>query len=201
MQRFLYLAVVILALAGWLYTSGQIGSVSLGPGVKAPEKPFQTSARSGKFSFEGYQITPLAEFQITGKVLARSNYFLGREADLSPVDLAMGWGRMSDEAVLEQLKITQSGRWYYWKTKDQYPIPRREIETHSANMHMIPGNSRVKAKLKRVKKGMVVSITGKLVQVDGEDGWRWVSSTTRQDTGGGACEVIFIEELSIVERG
>ena len=58
-----------------------------------------------------------------------------------PEDLALGWGRMSDSDVLAKIDITQSGRFYYWHV-DDFPIPRREIETSSANMHMIPSDDR-----------------------------------------------------------
>ena len=51
---------------------------------------------------------------------------------------------MSDqEAVLQSIDISQSGRWYLvWTTRD-FPIPRRAIETQSANMHMVPANGMV----------------------------------------------------------
>jgi hypothetical protein len=75
--------------------------------------------------------------------LSSERYSLGREADLSPVDLALGWGKMSDEAVLSKINITQSNRFYYWHV-DAFPIPRREIEINSANMHMIPADDRIK---------------------------------------------------------
>ena len=28
--------------------------------------------------------------------------------------------------------------------------------------------------------------------------WRWISSMTREDTGGGACEVIFVQDLEVL---
>jgi len=53
-------------------------------------------------------------------------------------------------------------------------------------------------RLKAVKPGDTVRIRGYLVQVEGKDGWRWRSSLTRDDTGGGACELIFIQELDVL---
>ena len=37
-----------------------------------------------------------------------------------------------------------------------------------------------------------VRIDGWLVEASASDGWRWRSSTTRDDTGGGACEVVYV---------
>ena len=46
---------------------------------------------------------------------------MDRESDLAPVDLALGWGRMSDEAILKDIQISQSGRFYFWHTVDCSP--------------------------------------------------------------------------------
>jgi len=98
-----------------------------------------------------------------------------------------------------RIDISQSGRFYYWQTK-AFPIPRREIETHSANMHMIPADAAVAYQLKRVRVGDVVSLDGLLVEADKANGWRWRSSLTRDDTGGGACELVYVQSLTIQPR-
>ncbi len=171
--------------------------VILGPGVMAAQAPLQEKPASARsVVIDDYVITPLARFKIRAKVLSKEEYGMGREADLSPVDLALGWGRMSDEEVLKSISISQSGRWYRWQT-DTFPIPRREIEKSSANMHMIPGNKQVESILSKVREGHIVSIHGHLVQVMAKDGWHWVSSLSRDDTGSGACELILVESLEI----
>jgi hypothetical protein len=167
------------------------------PGVLASEDPLQENiSHSQPFSFKNYTITPLANFDMTARVLSRENYYTGREADLSPVDFAMGWGPMSDSQVLSKISIAQSGRWYHWQV-DAFPIPRRDIETHSANMHMIPADDSVNNTLANVRTGNIIILHGKLVRIDATDGWHWQSSLTRDDTGDGACEVIYVEDLSI----
>lgn len=170
--------------------------VSYSPGVVAPHTPEQQSASSDSFEHKGYTITPLADFEITARVLSREDYHLGPEAVLSPVDLALGWGPMSDEQVLSKITITQSNRWYHWRV-DEFPIPRRDIERNSANMHMLPANESVESVIKQTSRGDVVSLRGKLVLVTKPDGWRWKSSLTRDDTGNGSCEVVWVEAFSI----
>lgn len=144
---------------------------------------------------EDYVITPLADVEITAKVLGKENYWMGRESDISPVDLALGWGKMSDPAVLDHITISQSSRWYYWKTP-KFPIPRREIETQSANMHIIPANDYVRENLKAVEEGQHVKMRGNLVRVDANDGWFWKSSLTRNDTGNHACELVYVTDMA-----
>lgn len=190
-------AVIFAVLAVWFFFIRD-NSVELGPGVHAPDPPVQNTIMESPSMLQGeYVITPLADFQVQAKVLGRKNYSWGRESDLSPVDLALGWGRMSDESILEHFDISQSGRWYYWRT-DRLVIPRNEIQTSSANMHMIPASDEIAERLNDVKEGEIVQFSGKLVNVEAGDGWRWISSTTRNDRGNGSCEVVWVEDFEIV---
>jgi hypothetical protein len=142
-----------------------------------------------------YTIHELAKFRIRARILSKTNYYMGREADLSPTDLALGWQKMSDLKVLEKISISQSGRWYYWRTPN-FPIPRRDIETMSANMHLIPLNDKVEDQIDATQEGDIIEISGSLVKVtSNSDSWIWKSSLTRNDTGNGACEIILVKEL------
>ncbi|NNC99437.1 MAG: hypothetical protein HKN85_04570 [Gammaproteobacteria bacterium] len=188
---------LILLVAWKIVTREQ--AVSYGPGIMASAIPKQTEPDStSRLMYDGYQITPLADFHVIAKVLSKRKYRLGREADLSPIDLTLGWGRMSDESVLAKLSISQSNRWYRWQAQE-LPIPRREIETHSANMHLIPADSSVERALNRIRKGELIELHGQLVSVSSDDGWQWTSSLTRNDTGAHACELILVE--SVIPRG
>ena len=175
------------------------GSVSLGPGVMVSEVPLQESITSDtSHNFDDYTINEVATFRLKAKVLAKKNYYTGRESELSPTDLALGWGNMSDETILEQVEISQSNRFYYWRV-ESFPIPRKEIETHSANMHLIPADDSIKSTIGNIRIGDIIEISGSLVNVTTQDdNWRWKSSQTRSDTGKGACELILVKSLYIV---
>jgi len=123
-----------------------------------------------------------------------------RRGELSPVDLALGWGPMSDGTVLDAIDIDQYGRFYHWSTSSP-PIPLTEIGLHSANMHLIPADASVAAALDEVRRGHVVRFEGELIQAEHPDGFRWRSSLTRRDAGGGACEVVFVKRLEVVAPG
>lgn len=184
---------------GWLWWSAR--TVARADGIIAPNDPAQIDldASQPPISFKDAILHPLAKFSVTARVLSRENYHFDAEADLSPTDLALGWGRMSDSAVLSKIDISQGGRFYYWRVKT-FPIPQREIETHSANMHMLPATALVAHELKRVRVGDVVTFDGLLVEADKPNGWKWRSSMTRDDTGDGACEVVYVQDLYIGPR-
>jgi len=190
---------VVISLLGYgAYQQWQSRYVTYGPGVIAPIAPQQSNV-SGAYhlsSFNDYQITPLAKFNVSARVLSTKTYNFGREAQLSPIDFALGWGRMSDEAILSQIKISQSGRFYFWHVNN-FPIPREEIETQSANMHMVPVNSAIEKNLKDVRVGQVVNLQGYLIEAKAADGWHWKSSLSREDTGNGSCELMMVEHISV----
>lgn len=147
------------------------------------------------FDFNNYHIRALASFEARARVLGRKDYSHGREAELSPVDLALGWGPMSRDEVLEHIDISQRGRFYFWRV-EEYPIPREQIVIHSANMHLIPGNDEVKRQLRTIDTGDNIRFSGYLVRIDADDGWRWQSSLSRSDSGAGACEIVLVESIS-----
>lgn len=157
----------------------------------------QTETRRPPFAFKGHELKPLADFAITARVLSRENYRFDRAAELSPVDLALGWGPMTDDETLRRLTLSQGGRWYHYRWSGEPPIPVDEIVRHSANMHMIPANDDVADALSRVRPGHVVELRGQLVEARGADGSRWRSSMTRDDSGNGACEIVFVERVEL----
>lgn len=192
--RFLLLLPVALGL--WNYWQGR--PVVHPPGILVHAAPVEEALATTPpdLAKPGYQITPLESFSLEARVLGRERYRFDRAADLSPVDLALGWGPMSDQAVLERIDISQSGRFYFWRV-DRLPIPRREIETNSANMHMIPATGDVERQLLNLRPGQLVTLQGYLVEVHATDGWQWRSSLTREDTGAGACELVWVEKLDV----
>ncbi|MBR9884700.1 MAG: hypothetical protein GYB21_14030 [Oceanospirillales bacterium] len=188
MRRVLFIAVIALIATLYLQKSEQTQP----DGVLVPSSPIQAQISPSSFQFEGYRIERLAGFQLEARVLGQERYNLDRESDLARYDLALGWGPMSDNRVLEQIEISQSGRWYHWKTQ-QLPIPRRDIERSSANMHMIAANDWIEEQIADAVPGSLIRLEGFLVRAVGNDGWRWQSSLTRDDTGQGACELIFVD--------
>lgn len=175
------------------------GTVKLSPGVKVENIPWQLNIDNPTpFEFKGFKFIPIAEFDLKGKILSKHRYFIGRETKLSDTDLAMGWGKMSDENIIKHFKITQGSRWYRWRSKN-LPIPMSEVSSSSANMHLIPANNSVKSMIHNSKKGQIVNFTGYLVRVEYGKNWWWQSSTTRSDTGAHACEVVYVENFEIIE--
>ncbi len=173
-------------------------AVSLPAGVTAPTPPRQKKLIEAPVFVRGdFIIRPVASFELDARVLARERYRFDRSADISPIDLALGWGPMSNQEVIDQIKITQSRRFYWWRVK-RYPIPRRQIIENSANMHMVPANDDVRDQLYSLRRGELITISGYLANVTSGD-FTWRTSTTRTDAGAGACEIVWVEHIEVRE--
>lgn len=195
------LLIVLVLLSGMAYRDWSMREIQYAPGVLVAEVPKQENVRGlSLLAIDGYELTPRAEFEIRARVLSRENYSWGSEADLSPLDLALGWGVMSDQAVLDRIEISQGSRWYYTRYDLPAPVSDTAIIQNSGNMHMIPAQNRISKKLKGVRVGDIVRLKGMLVDVDHPSGWRWRTSLSREDTGGGSCEIVYLEEIEIEAR-
>src|SRR5262249_33704077 len=140
-RHLLLLLGVLVAVLAWRHAHRPIAH---DPGVLVAAEPLQETVDRGAFVLQkgNYSLKPLATFSLSARWLSRADYSWDTEAALAPVDLALGWGRMSDSAVLEKIDISQSGRFYYWRVRE-FPIPEREIIESSANMHLIPADQTV----------------------------------------------------------
>lgn len=194
-----HLALVSLVAYGVLQSFNETPVKSAG-GPLAPGLPYQVSVASEPFEYKGYLIVPMARIDLEARVLGKERYRFDRESDLAPIDLALGWGPMSDSRVLDQLHLSQRNRFLYW-TAEQLPIPRNLVVRSASNMHIVPSGQFVERQLTRVRPGQVVKIGGLLIRVEAPDGWRWVSSLTREDSGPGACELVWAERLEVIEPG
>lgn len=186
--KFLFLVVTLLALTWYMLSDDSITPAN---GVLAYKDPIQSATTAGPFPYKDYIITPIASFDITARVLGKERYRFDKGADLAPIDFAMGWQAMSDSKILSAIDISQGGRFYHWYTSD-FPIPRENIETQSANMHLVPSTKAIENQLDDIPVNGGVHIQGFLIQANRDDGFVWRSSTTRGDTGWGACELIWV---------
>jgi hypothetical protein len=166
-------------------------------GIPATAEPQQTANDLPKPFLNGkYTITPLARYSVTAVVLSRCRYRFDDGAELAPLDLALGWGSMSIASVINDLSISQSGRWYEYSWHGDPPLDPRDIATHSANTHCLPANAMIKKQLLAARRHDLVTLEGYLIEISTASGYHWRSSLSRDDTGGGACEVLWVTSVS-----
>lgn len=195
-MRALWLTFLISALS--LLAWQRCSPVEHSPGVLVTKAPEQTVLKPlpPSIAKDGWSLKPLATFSLEARVLGAKRYAEDFTSTIAPYDLALGWGPMSDEAVLEKIDISQKNRFYRWRYWGRAPIPERDITMHSANMHIIPADAAVLAQLASLRKGAIVRLAGSLVVATHPNATKpWCTSLKRDDEGEGACEVFYVREV------
>lgn len=191
MRRLLNLCILVAVVWGLVsWVKGP--SIRTGPGVLVPEEPLQEEyAPQLVAQIKDYKVTAVATYTVRARVLHTRRYWTDG-SDLVPYDVALGWGRMSDQSVLDHLKISQDNRFFFYQWWEAPPIPQKEIECHASNNHLIAANSDVADVISGLYPGEIVTMKGYLVNVTGPDGFHWETSLSRTDTGKGACELFYV---------
>lgn len=191
------LSIVAAIVLAWYAYERLNPPVTYSPGILIPDDPIQseTTPSDAPFMVGKFHLTPLAHFALDARVLHRKTYRYDSQAALVPVDLAVGWGPMSDQAVLDQLQVSQSRRFFFYEWQRQPPLDPDQITRHATNLHLIPASPALEDLCKSLHGGELIHLQGLLVEATGPGIGTWRSSLTRTDSGNGACELVWLEEL------
>jgi hypothetical protein len=191
-------ALVVVAAGLWMLNPWR--SIKHPPGVLVQNAPVQKPVSAVSLpKVEGWHLSAVAEYQLRARVLGTKRYHSGFGSDLVPVDVAVGWGKMSDQAVLDQFTLSMSNRFFFYAWDDAPAIPPDEIMRSAANNHIIAANDAVRKTIRSLIPGHIVTMRGYLVNATGPGGEAWYSSVRRDDTGNGACEVFYVTEATAVK--
>lgn len=146
-------------------------------------------------TFAGYHMNILEPYEGEFRIFSKKNYHFGQQAEISPLDLMVGWGEMTNPDIYQKIDFNQSNRFGYWRTNTTPPLPIPDLQRQMANMHIIPENATIARQLRRLDKDDLVYLKGQLVEVKDTTGWLWRSSLSREDTGNGACELMLVSEV------
>jgi len=166
------------------------------------------------FEKDGYlwQLTPLYDYDISALVVGRMNYqifSIYKYSSLLPIDLGLIWGSNVAGKVYQdkRIKFRQDSRWcwVWWNGDAVFNLDE------FSNNHLLTREKYLSSEAKKVNRGDQIRIKGKLVnitatplggnKIPGQNTITWKSSTTREDSGAGACEIIYVEEIKVLKKG
>ena len=181
---------------------------------KLLEDPIQTeilNPQKIEFEKEGiqYSLTPLYDYEINGLIVNKAKYdawYSINDTDtVFTTDLCMIWGSNVESGVYKSPKLafTQDIRFcfYNWWGEDL------EVDVNEvSNNHLVIDNEEIDETVQDLTEGDQIQVIGKLVNVDiSEIGTTnlssWKTSTDREDSYGGACEVIYVEKINMLKQG
>ncbi len=197
---------IFIALIGLIYSYLHLetlpDSISLDSSLNQEPIQKQTQEKSFEKSFEEniYRIDPLYDYEIWGLVVSQRDLddaWFNIYYDQDPYnlkDLCIIWG---DNLLGE--KYQKVSFWSeIWTCYYQYQRQEDKIrEDQLSNNHILPATPEISQLLESVEIGDQVRLKGHLVNYQVNGGSRR-TSTVRNDTGQGACEVVYTKELNIL---
>ncbi|CAM2064618.1 hypothetical protein SCOR_04555 [Sulfidibacter corallicola] len=172
------------------------------------QEPVQnpTDREEFMFHFAGtdYAVIPLADYEMWGLVVTHNNtqgiadiYHDASSVDTK--DICVVWGDNITTGGYQHAEFW-SGPWTcYWRSSIGVEISPLEI----SNNHLLTADPQVRERIADVRVGDQVYVRGMLVGYHPVHYPNYVrnSSLTREDTGNGACEVLFVEDIEILQAG
>lgn len=158
------------------------------PGILAESPPRENAISLRTLpQVDAWHLTARATYQIHARVLDTESYWYGAEGDLSPIDVLLGWGKMSDQEVLDNASIQMRRRTFHLQWEDESPVlDDSEVERQTTVNHLIYGNDAVRKVIKSLRVGQLLTLTGYSVSATLGPGLVWDSS---KDTG----ELVYVE--------
>jgi hypothetical protein len=174
------------------------------------DEPRQTPTRAqpfdAVFNDVEYRVEPEYEYDLHGLVVSFRHHdgnsrmhFLAND-HLNMMDVCVVWG---DSAVSGLL-----GKINFWNGIFTCNVRTRDDEAWAAfsmqelsNNHLISADEAIRDQVKDIRIGDQIRVRGYLASYSSEKGGKRGTSTTRTDTGDGACETVFVEDFEIVKAG
>jgi len=170
--------------------------------------PKQTKVELAPFTVQvnqvAYEIQPLYEYEIYGLVVSYElhdgNYNLHKRWNdhLNIADYCVVWGESASTPFLPEFTFWNGQFTCNFSTKDKQAWESFSPEQLSNN-HLVSDVKNIRKKLKKVKVGDQIYIKGWLATYKNlETGGKRETSISREDTGNGACETIYVTDVGVL---
>ncbi len=153
-------------------------------------------------------VTYLSKYDTSGRVVETYTYMkFMNDNVLRPVDIGMSWGDMAKQENHEKINYSMIGdRSIRVMIRDQYWLSSvggiDQVNMEIANVHVIPANSDIEKKVKKVVIGDYIKLEGYLADVTyttKKEKIHYHSSLSRSDSGNGACETMYVTDIKWLE--
>ena len=165
-----------------------------------------TSRRPFDVQFNGnnYSVAPEYAYDITGMIVSyrhhdgNSRMHARANDHLNMLDVCVIWGDNPSNPRLHKISFWNGIFTCNVKTRDQQAWDAFDMKQLSNN-HLISDDEFIRSQVRKIRIGDQVRVRGYLASYTSEGGSTRGTSTTRTDTGDGACETIYVEHFKIVE--
>ncbi len=177
------------------------------------QAPVQTETDIAPFTKEEggiiYNITPLYNYELYGLVVSYHHtkdwwdYYHKEWKDFINIkDICVLWGDNIKTEVYKQMKF-KSGSWtcyHEFKPNTNQEIWSKFKNNSGSNNHLLSDDETINETIMDAKRGDQIYLKGYLVEYSHSEGFQRGTSTTRDDTGNGACETIYVTDFQILKK-
>lgn len=162
------------------------------------EKPFYATVNDVE-----YLIEPEYAYDLTGMIVSyrqhegNSRMHLQANDHLNVADVCVVWGD-NTSSQLQKLDFWNGIFTCNVFTRDMQAWESFDMDQLSNN-HLISDDEFIRRQVRKVQIGDQIRVRGYLASYSNPDGGKRGTSTTRTDTGDGACETVFLESFRIVQ--
>ncbi len=174
--------------------------------------PTQIETDQATFDFErkgnSYNIVPLYEYEISALVVSKREDSFQHKVfyrdHVNEADLCVIWGDNIKNNIHKNMTFSNSTWFCSIKAKghrtwqEMQDIFKNE---NLSNNHLLSNDNEVRKNISRAKVGDQIRIRGLLSKYSTNSGPERGTSTSRTDTGNGACETIYVNDFEILKKG
>ncbi len=182
------------------------GNIDYVPGIA--NEPAQTATRKDPFNVVynevEYRVEPEYEYDLTGMIVSYrhhdNNSRMHRLANdhLNMLDVCVVWGDNTVGDHLRKLSFWNGIFTCNVHTRDQAAWDAFDMYQLSNN-HLISDDEYIRDRVRDIRIGDQIRVRGYLANYSSAGVGTRGTSTTRKDTGNGACETVFVERFEIVQ--
>ena len=193
-------------LVSWWHRNEIPGSIDYVPELANEPEQKRTQKRPFELMFNGvpYRVEPEYEYDLTGMIVSyrhhegNSRMHSLANDHLNMLDVCVIWGDNPRNNRLHKIDFWNGIFTCNVKTRD--PIAWENFDMRQlSNNHLISDNEYIRKQVHKIKIGDQIRVRGYLAGYTSGGGSKRGTSTTRTDTGDGACETIYVEQFRILE--
>ena len=175
-------------------------------GVEPRQRPITKTPLTVPYAGVEYRVEPLFSYELHGLVVSYRQHdgtslMHSRANDhLNVADVCVVWGDTAASPTLGELDFWNGIFTCNVQTRDSVAWSNFKMD-QLANNHLISADPFVRDRVAELRVGDQILIKGSLARYGAVGGGLRGTSTTRDDTGDGACETILVEEIQVVVPG
>jgi hypothetical protein len=185
------------------------GTIAFDPKLKEEPRQSETYKRPLKVSYAGveYRVEPLYDYELYGLVVSyrqhdgESSMHRWSNDHLNMADVCVVWSDTAFSPTLSKLDFWNGIFTCNVQTRDSVAWSNFKMNQLSNN-HLLSASQFVRDRVAEIRIGDQIHFKGSLARYGavGNSSLRG-TSTTREDTGDGACETILLDSFEILARG